>query len=69
VAFEINSHRNETATIGTKTLNNRHKKLTEKYLQKSLQNIKLVIDLYNENKQFPKDRNITEPKSSMFNIA
>ncbi len=54
---------------GTDTLNNRHKKLKEKYLLKSLQNNQLIIDLYKEHKQFRKDHNITYPKYSMFNIT
>ena len=50
--------------LGTDTLSNRHKQLKEKYLLKSLQNNQLIIDLYNEHKQFRKDHNITDQKYS-----
>jgi hypothetical protein len=63
------SHTEMREQQGTDTLNNRHKKLKEKYLLKSLQNNQLIIDLYKEHKQFRKDHNITYPKYSMFNIT
>jgi len=51
--------------LGIDTLSNRHNKLNEKYLEKSLQNNQLIIDLYNEHRQFRKDHNITDQK---FNV-
>ena len=51
------------------TLENRHKQLKEKYIQKALKNNQLLIDLYNEHQQFNKDHGITDPKYSMFNIT
>ena len=63
------SHTEMREQLGTDTFNNRHKKLKEKYLLKSLQSNQLIIDLYNEHKQFRKDHNITDPKYSMFNIT
>jgi len=63
------SHTEMREQLGTDTLSNRHKKLKEKYLLKSLQKNQLIIDLYKEHKKFRKDHNITDPKYSMFNIT
>jgi hypothetical protein len=63
------SHTAMREQLETDTISNRHKKLKEKYLSKSLQNNQLIIDLYNEHKQFRKDHHITDPKYSIFNIT
>jgi hypothetical protein len=49
------SHTEMREQLSTDTLNNRHKKLKEKYLLKSLKNNQQIIDLYKEHKQFRKD--------------
>ena len=54
---------------GIDTLEIRHIKLKERYLEKSLKNNQLLIDLYKEHKQFRRDHKITDPKYSMFNIT
>ncbi len=63
------SHKKMRAKLNIGTLNRRHKQLKRNYLQKALKDNKLIIDLYNEHKQFNKVHGITNPKYSMFNTT
>jgi len=62
------SHTDMRKKLDIDTLENRHKQLKEKYIQKALKNNQLLIDLYNEHQQFNKDHSITDPKYLMFNM-
>jgi len=63
------SHKEMREQLNTDKLNIRHKNLKINYLQKALKNNQLIINLYNDHKQFCIDHNITDPKYSMFNTT